>query len=100
MRNNKPYCQRHYKTPVGGGVKSTSVCAGCGDYIEGRAATALNQKWHPHHFQCVSCKKELSASVPGQFMPHRNQLLLKHNLLTTTSFGHYIHRHVAGQWPS
>ncbi|GAB5588371.1 hypothetical protein Unana1_03271 [Umbelopsis nana] len=73
VRNNKPYCQRHYKTPVGGGVKSTSVCAGCGDYIEGRAATALNQKWHPHHFQCVSCKKELSASVPGQFMPHRNQ---------------------------
>ncbi|KAJ2957227.1 hypothetical protein NQZ79_g7048 [Umbelopsis isabellina] len=64
VKNNKPFCQRHYKSAST--VKTSSICAACGDYIEGRAASALNQKWHPNHFNCVSCGKELSANVPGK----------------------------------
>lgn len=65
VKNSKPFCQRHYKSA--GTVKTSNICAACGDYIEGRAASALNQKWHPNHFNCVSCGKELSASVPGMW---------------------------------
>lgn len=66
MRDRKPYCQHHAKASKSSNVRTSNICAGCGDYIEGRAASALGQKWHPNHFQCVSCKKELSASVPGK----------------------------------
>jgi hypothetical protein len=40
-------------------------CAGCGELITGEYLTALDKKWHPHHFVCTKCRKPIvSKSYP------------------------------------
>ncbi|KAI7857315.1 hypothetical protein BDC45DRAFT_436010 [Circinella umbellata] len=63
-RNNKPFCEVHYKNPRNGNVK---VCQHCGDMIDGRYSSAFGKDYHPHHFQCARCNKILSARVPGMW---------------------------------
>ncbi|KAI9491735.1 hypothetical protein BDB00DRAFT_766656 [Zychaea mexicana] len=65
VRNNKPFCEEHYKNPRSGNVK---ICQQCGDVIDGRAASAFGKDYHPHHFQCARCSKILSSRVPGMWM--------------------------------
>ncbi|XP_037530619.1 leupaxin [Nematolebias whitei] len=46
------------------GVRTTEKghCAACNKGIVGKMITALGQVWHPEHFVCVVCKKELSTT--------------------------------------
>ena len=37
-------------------------CGGCDTPIEGRYLTALERKWHPHHFACVTCQRPIVGS--------------------------------------
>lgn len=37
-------------------------CAACGKSIVGKMISALGEVWHPEHFVCVVCKKELGTS--------------------------------------
>ena len=37
-------------------------CAGCEDPIEGRYLTAIERKWHPHHFVCATCQRPIVGS--------------------------------------
>ncbi|KAI8149588.1 hypothetical protein BJV82DRAFT_588537 [Fennellomyces sp. T-0311] len=62
VRDNKPYCEEHYKHPRGTNLK---ICGHCGDVIDGRSASAFGQDYHTHHFQCARCSKVLSVRVPG-----------------------------------
>uniref|UniRef100_A0AAY4E1I2 LIM zinc-binding domain-containing protein n=2 Tax=Denticeps clupeoides TaxID=299321 RepID=A0AAY4E1I2_9TELE len=45
------------------GIRTTAKghCAGCGKCIVGKILTALGQVWHPEHFVCVTCHKELGS---------------------------------------
>ncbi|XP_054827714.1 leupaxin isoform X1 [Eublepharis macularius] len=36
-------------------------CASCHKPIAGKVVTALGQTWHPEHFTCAHCKKEMGA---------------------------------------
>ncbi|XP_039985468.1 leupaxin isoform X2 [Xiphias gladius] len=46
------------------GVRTTAKghCASCNKCIVGKMITALGEVWHPEHFVCVVCKKELSTT--------------------------------------
>ena len=37
-------------------------CAGCDQPIEGRYLTAIDQKWHLHHFVCATCERPIVGS--------------------------------------
>lgn len=53
-----PYCETHYH------AKRGSLCAGCSKPITGRCITAMFKKFHPEHFVCAFCLKQL---VKGTF---------------------------------
>ncbi|ORY89913.1 hypothetical protein BCR43DRAFT_464653 [Syncephalastrum racemosum] len=65
VRNDKPYCEHHYKHPLkAAGVK---ICHGCDEAIDGKAVSAFGKDYHSQHFQCARCSKLLSARVPGMW---------------------------------
>ncbi len=39
------------------------VCASCGGLIEGRCITAIYRKFHPEHFVCSYCLKQLNSGT-------------------------------------
>ncbi|XP_036621425.1 leupaxin isoform X2 [Trichosurus vulpecula] len=39
-------------------------CASCQKPIAGKVITALGKTWHPEHFVCTHCKKEIGCSSP------------------------------------
>ncbi|KAM9848361.1 leupaxin [Aulostomus maculatus] len=45
------------------GISTTAKghCAACNKSIVGKMITALGEVWHPEHFVCVVCKKELGT---------------------------------------
>lgn len=49
-----PYCETHYH------AKRGSLCAGCSKPITGRCITAMFKKFHPEHFVCAFCLKQLN----------------------------------------
>jgi LIM domain len=49
-----PYCETHYH------AKRGSLCAGCSKPITGRCITAMFRKFHPEHFVCAFCLKQLN----------------------------------------
>lgn len=49
-----PYCETHYHSKRG------SLCAGCSKPITGRCITAMFRKFHPEHFVCAFCLKQLN----------------------------------------
>lgn len=49
----KPFCEVHYH------AQSGSLCSSCQKPITGRCVTALNKKYHPEHFVCSFCMKQL-----------------------------------------
>lgn len=50
-KEGKPYCEKCYLKEF------APKCAKCSDPIKGKAVTALEQHWHPEHFQCSKCEK-------------------------------------------
>uniref|UniRef100_V9L321 Paxillin-like protein n=1 Tax=Callorhinchus milii TaxID=7868 RepID=V9L321_CALMI len=52
-----PYCDRHYYERRG------MLCEGCDKAISGRCVSALGRRFHPEHFVCAFCLKQLSNGV-------------------------------------
>lgn len=52
-----PYCEYHYHEMRG------APCAGCGKPISGRCITAMFRKFHPEHFVCSFCLKQLNKGT-------------------------------------
>ncbi|XP_014662272.1 PREDICTED: paxillin-like [Priapulus caudatus] len=52
-----PYCETHYH------AKRGSLCAGCGKPITGRCITAMQKKFHPEHFVCAFCLRQLNKGT-------------------------------------
>lgn len=59
----KPYCETHYHAVRG------SLCASCQKPIVGRCLNAVGKKFHPEHFVCAFCKKQLANAngTPSTF---------------------------------
>ncbi|KAI3641106.1 hypothetical protein MIR68_000836 [Amoeboaphelidium protococcarum] len=57
--NGKAYCEKHYHAARG------SLCASCSKPIIGRCLTAIGKKFHPEHFVCAFCKKQLTTGGGG-----------------------------------
>ncbi|XP_065156116.1 leupaxin isoform X2 [Atheta coriaria] len=53
----QPYCETHYHQKRG------SLCAGCHKPIGGRCITAMFRKFHPEHFVCAFCLKQLNKGT-------------------------------------
>ncbi|XP_065830432.1 leupaxin-like [Oscarella lobularis] len=53
----KPYCEFHYHERRG------SLCYGCQKPILGRCITAMQRKFHPEHFVCAFCLKQLNQGT-------------------------------------
>ncbi|XP_065215331.1 leupaxin isoform X2 [Planococcus citri] len=53
----QPYCETHYH------AKRGSLCAGCHKPITGRCITAMFKKFHPEHFVCAFCLKQLNKGT-------------------------------------
>ncbi|CAF4844225.1 unnamed protein product [Pieris macdunnoughi] len=52
-----PYCETHYHGKRG------SLCAGCHKPIAGRCITAMFRKFHPEHFVCAFCLRQLNKGT-------------------------------------
>lgn len=59
-----PYCETHYH------AKKGSLCASCEKPITGRCITAMFKKFHPEHFVCAFCLKQLNK---GTFKEHNDK---------------------------
>ncbi|XP_064186510.1 leupaxin [Anguilla rostrata] len=55
--DGRPLCSLHYHSRQG------NLCGGCGTPISGRCIAALDRKFHPEHFVCAFCLKQLSQGV-------------------------------------
>ncbi|KAG7488148.1 hypothetical protein MATL_G00030430 [Megalops atlanticus] len=53
----RPLCSLHYHSRQG------TLCGGCGAPISGRCISALNRKFHPEHFVCAFCLRQLVQGV-------------------------------------
>ncbi|XP_076140974.1 paxillin a isoform X2 [Alosa pseudoharengus] len=53
----QPYCEAHYHERRG------SLCSGCQKPITGRCITAMGKKFHPEHFVCAFCLKQLNKGT-------------------------------------
>ncbi|RUS21269.1 hypothetical protein BC937DRAFT_93148 [Endogone sp. FLAS-F59071] len=72
IRDNKPYCETHLRSanpvpPLPKPQLAVHVCDVCQSPIAGRAVLALGRKFHPEHFTCTGCDRELSPNVPGMW---------------------------------
>ncbi|XP_030631471.1 paxillin a [Chanos chanos] len=54
---SQPYCEAHYHERRG------SLCSGCQKPITGRCITAMAKKFHPEHFVCAFCLKQLNKGT-------------------------------------
>ncbi|XP_055016980.1 paxillin-like [Boleophthalmus pectinirostris] len=52
-----PFCESHYHERRG------SLCSGCQRPITGRCITAMSRKFHPEHFVCAFCLKQLNKGT-------------------------------------
>lgn len=55
--DGQPYCEAHYHERRG------SLCSGCQKPITGRCITAMGKKFHPEHFVCAFCLKQLNKGT-------------------------------------
>ncbi|XP_071382228.1 leupaxin [Centroberyx affinis] len=55
--NGRPLCSLHFHSQQG------TLCGGCGEPITGRCISALNRKFHPQHFVCAFCLRQLSQGI-------------------------------------
>lgn len=50
-------CSLHYHSVQG------TLCGGCGVPITGRCVSALGRKFHPEHFVCALCLRQLNQGI-------------------------------------
>uniref|UniRef100_A0A8C5EVB8 Leupaxin n=2 Tax=Gouania willdenowi TaxID=441366 RepID=A0A8C5EVB8_GOUWI len=55
--DGRPLCQLHFHSRQG------TLCAGCSEPITGRCISALDRKFHPEHFVCAFCLRQLSQGL-------------------------------------
>ncbi|XP_060786915.1 leupaxin [Neoarius graeffei] len=55
--DGRPLCSQHYHNRMG------TLCATCNAPITGRCMTALGRRFHPEHFVCAFCLRQLSQGV-------------------------------------
>ncbi|XP_052024533.1 paxillin isoform X8 [Apodemus sylvaticus] len=55
--DGQPYCEVHYHERRG------SLCSGCQKPITGRCITAMAKKFHPEHFVCAFCLRQLNKGT-------------------------------------
>ncbi|XP_061681445.1 leupaxin isoform X1 [Syngnathoides biaculeatus] len=55
--NGRPLCQTHFHARQG------TVCARCRQPIVGRCISALEKRFHPEHFVCALCLRQLSHGI-------------------------------------
>lgn len=55
--NGRPLCSLHYHSRQG------TLCGTCAEPITGRCISALDRKFHPEHFLCAFCLRQLSQGV-------------------------------------
>ncbi|KAJ7353919.1 Transforming growth factor beta-1-induced transcript 1 protein [Desmophyllum pertusum] len=53
----RPYCEMHYHARRG------TLCYSCQKPITGRCITAMHRKFHPEHFVCAFCLKQLNKGT-------------------------------------
>ncbi|XP_068748302.1 leupaxin-like isoform X1 [Montipora capricornis] len=53
----RPYCEMHYHSRRG------TLCYSCQKPITGRCITAMHRKFHPEHFVCAFCLKQLNKGT-------------------------------------
>lgn len=52
-----PFCELHYH------AKRGSLCAACHQPVTGRCITAMYKKFHPEHFVCTFCQRQLNKGT-------------------------------------
>ncbi|KAI5095244.1 leupaxin [Silurus meridionalis] len=55
--DGRPLCSQHYHTRTG------TLCATCNTPITGRCMSAMGRRFHPEHFVCAFCLRQLSQGV-------------------------------------
>ncbi|MGH0178190.1 UNVERIFIED_CONTAM: hypothetical protein FKN15_076746, partial [Acipenser sinensis] len=55
--DSRPLCPLHYHARKG------LLCGGCKAPISGRCVSAMGQRFHPEHFVCAFCLKQLNQGV-------------------------------------
>uniref|UniRef100_A0A667YGF1 Leupaxin n=2 Tax=Myripristis murdjan TaxID=586833 RepID=A0A667YGF1_9TELE len=55
--DGRPLCSQHFHSRQG------TLCGGCGEPITGRCIAALDRKFHPEHFVCAFCLRQLSQGI-------------------------------------
>ncbi|KAK2907806.1 leupaxin isoform X1 [Channa argus] len=55
--DGRPLCSLHFHSRQG------TLCGGCGEPITGRCISALDRKFHPEHFVCAFCLRQLSQGI-------------------------------------
>ncbi|KAF7657871.1 hypothetical protein LDENG_00021080 [Lucifuga dentata] len=55
--DGRPLCSQHFYSRQG------TLCGGCGEPIMGRCISALEHKFHPEHFVCTFCLRQLSQGI-------------------------------------
>ena len=53
----RPLCSLHFHSRQG------TLCGGCSEPITGRCISALDRKFHPEHFVCAFCLRQLSQGI-------------------------------------
>ncbi|NXG48659.1 LPXN protein, partial [Psilopogon haemacephalus] len=61
----RPYCELHFHQRQG------NICQGCGRPVSGRCITAAGRKYHPEHFVCAYCLRQLQK---GNVHEHGNKM--------------------------
>jgi len=59
-----PYCETHFHARRG------SLCVTCNKPVTGRCVTAMYRKYHPEHFVCTYCQRQLNK---GTFKEQNNK---------------------------
>ncbi|XP_076582856.1 leupaxin [Chaetodon auriga] len=55
--DGRPLCSLHFHSRQG------TLCGGCSEPITGRCISALDRKFHPEHFVCAFCLRQLSHGI-------------------------------------
>ncbi|XP_035509928.1 leupaxin [Morone saxatilis] len=55
--DGRPLCSQHFHSRQG------TLCMGCGEPITGRCISAMDRKFHPEHFVCAFCLRQLSQGI-------------------------------------
>ncbi|MEQ2211371.1 hypothetical protein XENOCAPTIV_028127, partial [Xenoophorus captivus] len=55
--DGRPLCSLHFHSRQG------TLCGGCGEPITGRCVSALDRRFHPEHFVCAFCLRQLNHGI-------------------------------------